>query len=416
MARYLMEKENNKSIIDVNLTEPEEELTYKDILKKCEPKSTKGQYIGKLCCSCYYVEEFQRVEHLAQAFSKNPDIPAVGVVNKDNELTGIIIRQELFDLLSRPYGRDLYYYKRISMLTRETDRFYYDMNIYSVANKLSNSLRGKETATEHYLLVNNKGEFSGIFSSIDLLKYLSEITQQDMKFAKDIQFRIIREKEFVNDKCEIYGTSKMAKGVGGDFYAIKKYSDANWVVLICDVSGKGMPAALVTAVIGGMFGIHDLKKGFKPFLVALNKYLYETFQLQKYATGIFIDYNEQTGEITLFDFGHGHLYLLRENRLVKLKIKNGNMPLGITEDITPNANKLQLRKNDLLVSFTDGIDEQTNTDGEEYDIMKLINIITKNKNKLSLKEISDEILKDIKEFRDTLPQHDDMTMILLKQK
>ncbi len=387
--------------------ENEKVLKFIDFKKKIKGHHT----IGKISSSSYYVEEDARIEFLAQELTKNEDITSVGVVNKKQELIGIIVKKELFDLLGRPYGRDVYYYKTVSLIVKEARMFRFNENIYSVGDKLAEELY--QTETKYYLLETGDGKFAGAFSTKDLLMYLSEMSQRDIRFATDIQSRIIQEKNFENHRCKLFGASKMAKGVGGDFYAVKKYNDTNWVITICDVSGKGVPAALVTAVIGGIFGVYDLNDGLKPFILKLNKYLFDTFQLQKYATGIFIDFNETTGEATVYDCGHGHLYLFRRSTFSKLKMKNGNLPLGISMDVNPVGNKLKLKKGDLILSFTDGIDEQSNAEGEDYGIKRMVPIIAKNLNK-GLKAIKDEIFADVKAFRKNQPQHDDMTLIMMK--
>ncbi|MFW5800107.1 MAG: SpoIIE family protein phosphatase [Spirochaetota bacterium] len=401
------EREKNRSDVNIGTTDI-------NVLKEYKP-TIKGDIIAKIASSFYYVEEDQRIEYLAQELTKNENIPAVGVVNKNNQLKGIVVREELFDLLGRPYGRDVYYYRKISTVTRETLCFNYKENIYSIANKLSKQLYDHETY--YFLLQTDDNNFAGTFSTKDLLMYLSEITQRDINLATKIQTHIICEggEHFINNNSEIIGTSTMAKGIGGDFYTIKKYNDTNWAIIICDVSGKGMAASLVTAVISGMLGLYDLNKGLKRFIVALNNQIYNTFQLEKYLTGIFIDFNERTGEMIVYDLGHSHLYLYRNQRFIKLKIKNGNLPIGITPDLSPQANRMKLKKNDLILSFTDGIDEQTNPEGEQYDIKNISKIIGKYKSQ-DLMIIKDKILEDVRNFRQTQPQHDDTTLICIMYK
>ncbi len=384
-----------------------------NILQSYTPKKPfKGDVIGKISSSNYYVNKNERIEFLAQDLTHNQDIPAVGVVNDEGELVGIIIKRELFDLLGRPYGRDVYYYRNIELITKKVTTFRFEENIYSTGDKLKEELYQQET--KFYVLTTGDNKFAGLFSTKDLLMYLSEMSQRDIRFATDIQHRIIKESIHNNEYCELFGASKMAKGVGGDFYAVKKYNETNWLIMIIDVSGKGIPAALVTAVIGGMFSIYDLNKGIRNFVTSLNEHLLNTFQLDKFATGIFLDFNERTGEIIVYDCGHSHLYLYRKNKFSKLKIKNGNLPLGITPNINPQASRYVLQKNDLLLSFTDGIDEQSNSDGDEYGIVNMIPILSKNKSK-SLKSLKDELFADVKSFRGSKPQHDDMTLIMMKK-
>lgn len=392
-----------------------DENTPEKIIKEFHHKKFKGEVIGKIACSHYYVHDDVRVEDLANELTQRKDILGLGVVDRDNKICGIIERREFFNTLSKPYGRDVYKYRDVKLLTKETEMFNYERNIFTVANLLSEQLYNN--TTKYYILNTTDNKFAGVISTKDLLMYLSKITQNDVKLAKKIQNSIIQEEEYfkTNKDGEIFGTSIMAKDIGGDFYAIKKYNKTNWVIMIIDVSGKGIAASLVTAVIGGILGVYDFNLGLKQFIKSLNEYIYNTFQLEKYATGLFVDYNEKTGELTIFDLGHSHLYLYRNKTFSRLKTKNGNFPLGITLDMNPIANKLKLKEKDLMISFTDGVDEQTDTLGNEYNINNIPLIINKFY-KQGLKTIKDEIFKDINNFKKNQPQHDDITMLFLNHK
>jgi sigma-B regulation protein RsbU (phosphoserine phosphatase) len=72
----------------------------------------------------------------------------------------------------------------------------------------------------------------------------------------------------------------MAKEVGGDFYMVKRLDDRRVLLCLCDVSGKGIAASLVTAVLGGIFDTYTAVSSLQVFLKGLNRYIIETFQLR----------------------------------------------------------------------------------------------------------------------------------------
>ena len=89
------------------------------------------------------------------------------------------------------------------------------------------------------------------------------------------------------------------------------------------------------------------------------------------------------------------------------------MPIGFVADIDPVANQFTLQKNDILFTLTDGINEQPNSEGTEYGMSRIQEIIEKNREK-NFEKIVELVFADLKEFRGYYPQHDDMTILLLK--
>ncbi|HOJ64367.1 MAG TPA: PP2C family protein-serine/threonine phosphatase [Spirochaetota bacterium] len=212
----------------------------------------------------------------------------------------------------------------------------------------------------------------------------------------------------------------MAKGVGGDFYSIKNIENKKWLMGICDVCGKGISASLISAIVGGMFDIYDFNnKSIEEFISLLNKYIYNTFKLEKYLTGLFIEFEEDSGKIRIFDMGHSlgasNLYLVRENNIISEITKNYNLAIGLVPDITTNSDLIELKKNDLFIAITDGVTDQRNSIEMEYGIKKFLKIITKNLNN-DLKIVKESIFNDIDIFRGNSPQQDDITFLLLKYK
>jgi len=376
------------------------------------PEHIHGEVIGKIASSFYYVNCDERVDDVADELNLHEDIFAVGVVNGARKAIGVIVRKELFDTLSKQYGRALYRDKNIGSMMMQTTMFHYRANVLSVTDELSTFLSTQ--AIRYYLLLNDSGEFAGIFSSKDLLIYLSSITQKDILLAKHLQLCIVREElEYREDRCHFFGAVKMAKGVGGDFYSIQQYAQGKWIVSICDVAGKGMPAALISVLLSGMSSVFNFSDGLREYLNRLNKYIYNTFNLESFLTGIFIDFDDTMGKIQIFDMGHSYCFLYRNGQLMQIKSRNDNMPIGIREDLDPKMNRYTLIEGDLLILLTDGIEEQKNPQGEIYGMNRVYRVIKKYGGN-GLKRIKDELISDHELFRKNQPQRDDMTMIFLR--
>jgi sigma-B regulation protein RsbU (phosphoserine phosphatase) len=132
-------------------------------------------------------------------------------------------------------------------------------------------------------------------------------------------------------------------------------------------------------------------------------------------TGLILKFDDSTGKVVLYDMGHGYLYLLRDKNFYALQTKSQNLPIGITEQMPLQSHHFVMKKGDILISFTDGIVEQTNEQGAEYSVNKIAEFIIRYKAK-ALDISIDELFADIQRFKGTEPQHDDMTLMVLQYK
>lgn len=386
----------------------------KEVLKVIQKDNSRGQMIGKLATGYYYTFNDTMIKDLAQELNKNPEILSLAVVDKELKPLGVIIRKELFDMLGKPFGKEVFENKMAERFLIKVPVFDKERNILSILDELDRKMSRHKT--ERYLLQNKDGKFNGIFTNIDLLSYLSEITQTDIKLAKQLQTSIVKENySLYESHFNLFAVSRMAKGVGGDFYTSLQYHPNHWVLSICDVSGKGVAAALVTAILGGVVSMYDFKDGLAHFIKKLNHYIFESFNTEKYLTGIFMKMDARTGKITLFDMGHSYLYLYRNNMMYKMKSDVKNFPIGITLELDPQSSHISLIPGDILIACTDGIPEQTNEAGEEYGISKIASYIRKHLPR-GLEKMGRDLFDNIQHYKGKEPLRDDMTLLILQYK
>jgi sigma-B regulation protein RsbU (phosphoserine phosphatase) len=273
----------------------------------------------------------------------------------------------------------------------------------------------KEPGISYFVLTDEERRFQGVFSTQDMLVYLSDMTQSDIALARDLQSRIVREREFVTGNTfELVSTAHTAKGVGGDFYDVREYDDGRWMFAFCDVSGKGIAASIVTAVISGMIGVFDFRvHGVIPFVKQLNDYIVRTFEAEKYVTGIFLDYNEHDGWLKICDMGHSHLFLYRRGRFVRLRNTHRNLPVGVVTDVNPGYDVITPRREDLLFLLTDGLIEQGNTDGEVYSLERVAGLLRTHAG-APVEEIADRLMSDFNGFRGRHHLNDDVSFALMR--
>ncbi len=377
-----------------------------------KPEPIFGQVIGRIASSHYHVSGGVIVEDILAELNKNPDISSIGVVDDAGSVIGVVARNMFFDILGRPFGRDLYKNRHIRSIAAETKRFKYTTNIFSVAEDLADDLNVHGYI--YYILTGDDGRFFGVFSNRDLLIYLSQITQRDIGFAKIVQSSIIKEETaLMSEYCEILAGTRMAKDVGGDHYMIRKYDESKWFFSICDVAGKGISASLLSVLLSGMNHMYDFSKGIRQFIVQLNDFIFASFHSEKFLTGIFVDFDEKSGRTTVYDAGHSYLCLYRNKKCVSLKSTSENLPIGITQAYQPASYSFTMKKDDVLMLYTDGMVEQSNPEGVRYGSAMLTGLITRvGTGNLSITK--DAVFSNIHGFRKHQAQDDDMTILMLK--
>ncbi len=401
-------------IADLRLVVSSDPDTLDGDLERVAPSPLPGEVIGKLASSRFFVFEHASVYDVARGLEKNPDIHGVGVVNRDKTPVGIILRQELFDNLGRMYGRDLYKRKLVPDVMRQPEKtFRDDVNILSVSEVLGDVL--SSSTSLYYALVDGSGRYSGLFSTIDLLIYLSKITSRDILLARRLQSSIVKQSISFSGKCTtVVGSSTMAKEVGGDFYVLKRLTDGKLLIAICDVSGKGIAASLITAVLGGFFDFYTTSGTLESFVSALNRYILDTFSLEYFVTGIVIEFDEDAGKAVICDMGHSYMVVVECGNLRRLSSEGANPPLGVVADLTPVTRTYRLKPGSLVLLFTDGVTDQTDNSGHDYTEKRLWKLLKAKGDVVDPGDLSATLSADLSSFRGEAPQRDDITFLVMK--
>lgn len=229
------------------------------ILEKT-PRDVSGDFIAKILSSRYYVFEDQSIENVADALAESPHIRALAVVSQELHVKGIIVKAALFELLGQRYCRDVFSKKPITAVMHEVRIFNDDTNIFYLSEVLTEEL--KLVKSTYFAGTGPDGTYSGIFSTRNLLIYLSDITKKDIKHAVKLQKSLFKEENsFSSGIFEFFALNKMALGVGGDLHFQYKYNESNWIIMLGDVSGKGVSSAFITAAISGILYSYDFSKG-----------------------------------------------------------------------------------------------------------------------------------------------------------
>ena len=220
------------------------------------------------------------------------------------------------------------------------------------------------------------------------------------------------------DRCEIdiYATMDPAKEVGGDFYDFFMVDDKHLAIVIADVSGKGVPAALFmvigkTLIKDHTFPDRDLGEVF----TAVNNLLCEANSEGLFITAFEGVLDLVTGEFTFVNAGHEMPFICKAGgNFEPYKIRAGFVLAGM-ENMKYKAGTMQLDVGDKIFQYTDGVTEATNINNELYGMDRLGETLNKVKNGTP-HEILPAVKKNIDEFVGEAPQFDDITMLCLEYK
>lgn len=262
----------------------------------------------------------------------------------------------------------------------------------------------------------------------DMLSYinnLTSVTAEKERISTELGIAsIIQENSIPNifpafperKDFDIYASMTPAKEIGGDFYNFFLIDDDHLAIVIADVSGKGIPAALFMMVtniliserthIGGTPG---------EILTTVNKRICSHNKADMFVTVWLGILEISSGKLTYANAGHDDPAICKNGGLFELVKSKHGIVVGAMEDIQYKDTVIELNKGDKIFLYTDGLPEANDKDNKMFGIDNMLNSLDKFKAS-SPKEILDGISKDVKDFVGDAPQFDDLTMVCLELK
>lgn len=210
---------------------------------------------------------------------------------------------------------------------------------------------------------------------------------------------------------DIFATMDPAKEVGGDFYDFFLVDDDHLVMVMADVSGKGVPAALFMVIARTLIkNCAQTNSSPKDILEKVNKQLCENNDVEMFVTVWLGIIQLSTGVLKAANAGHEYPVLKKaDGEFELIKDKHGFVLAGM-EMSKYKEYELILGKKDVLYLYTDGVPEATSADKELYGTERMLKVLNNNK-EASMEELLSEVRKDIDLFVGDAPQFDDITML-----
>jgi len=268
--------------------------------------------------------------------------------------------------------------------------------------------------------------FDGMTASVERLLRESEEKlrmQSELEIAREVQTQLFPRSAPEVPGLALYGVCKAARTVSGDYYDFLNLGENRVCLVLGDVSGKGISAALLMAAIqsalraqfynglGSTGGSQAKALSTAEVVGRLNVQLYESTPREKYVTFFFAVYDAASRSLTYTNAGHLPPVLLRHGKVERLNV--GGTVVGLFSPMTYDQAEVQIQPGDLLVAFTDGITEPENIYGEEFGEERLLQVVRRARS-VSAQTLTEEIYRSVSDWTGSPELQDDMTMLVAK--
>ncbi len=245
---------------------------------------------------------------------------------------------------------------------------------------------------------------------------VKERIESELRVATEIQTSMLPRlfPPFPNRKeFDLYATMVPAREVGGDFYDFFFTSPTNLCIIIGDVCGKGIPAALFMAICKTLLRTESLHTSNpSEVLFSVNNTLYPDNESSMFFTGLCAMLDTDTGEMVIANGGHNPPLLCPAGQGFEYIQLPRGLVVGAMPDTKYESRTYKLKPHDTLVMYTDGVTEAMNGDAQLYSEARLLGCLNKLRGK-NVGDIIHGVKADIDIFAQGTPQSDDITMVVL---
>ena len=237
--------------------------------------------------------------------------------------------------------------------------------------------------------------------------------EEELELAKEIQKNLLPKSMPQLSDFEFDASTISSRQIGGDYYDLIKIDDENYIGAIADVSGKGVPASLLMANLQAFLkSISRLDLSIEQATELINDLVSENTSDGRFITFFWFKLDIESKMFTYVNAGHNPPLLIRDNKIRYLD--KGGILLGVMKTKFHYVSEtITLKKNDLIVLFTDGVTEAKNKNDEEFSDEKLEKILLSLTHNTAA-EVVNKIKNSIEVFTNGQPQSDDITLLVMK--
>jgi sigma-B regulation protein RsbU (phosphoserine phosphatase) len=262
--------------------------------------------------------------------------------------------------------------------------------------------------------------------SASITRLLEEVSEkkkleQELEIAREVQATLFPKQLPHPRGMVVFGGCEPARVVSGDYYDFIVEDEARLDIVVGDISGKGISAALLMANLQAAMrnqllsvshrNPEDLENSLAEVMGQLNQQIYLNSPSEKYATLFLSRYDAETRRLSYCNAGHLPPVLLGKNGPEMLEATG--MVVGLFPNATYQAKSVELSPGSMLAIFTDGVTEAVNQADEEFGEARLLEAL-KHSRTCAPEEVFKFIIGKVREWQGDLPQHDDITLIVAK--
>ncbi len=238
--------------------------------------------------------------------------------------------------------------------------------------------------------------------------------EEELNLARQIQRNSLLSEFPALPRCEVHALMLPSKHVGGDLYDVVEAGDGSWFVAIADVSGKGVPAALLSSMLQASLRTQAASvRSPAEILRNINHLMYRSTAVQQFATFFLARLDGERLELSCSNAGHNWPVLLRRGHERRF-LERGGLVLGFREGAEFEEERVSLLPGDLLVLYTDGISEAALASGEQFGEERLYAALAAMPAALPACEVAARLLATLRGFLDGVEPQDDITLLVLR--
>lgn len=237
--------------------------------------------------------------------------------------------------------------------------------------------------------------------------------KQEMEIARQVQARLFPQNLPPMRTLEYAGSCRQARAVGGDYYDFLDLGEGRLALLLADISGKGMSAALLMAHLQANLRGHTARahENARELLCWVNQMLFESTSPEHYATLFFAIYDDAARTLRYINCGHNAPVLFRNGGQAE-RLGPTATVVGLIEEWDCEMEEVALELGDTLVVFSDGVTEAANEHSQLFGDVKLIDLVQRNMS-LPAKELMAAIAAEVTLFSGR-EQEDDLTLVIAR--
>ncbi len=241
-----------------------------------------------------------------------------------------------------------------------------------------------------------------------------ERIERELELAAAIQREILPRSLPAVAGVELAAANIPARHIGGDYYDVFPLSGGRVGFLVADVSGKGVPAALLVSTVHAAVHLQiDEAKTIAELVSRIDRHLRRFAATRKFLTLFFGLLEPDTGVLRYVSAGHNPALLVRPSGRME-HLDSTGVPVGMLPNSTWREEVRAMDPGDLLCVYSDGLTEAVDGADEEYGLDRLAADV-RERRALPLRQLSDEVLGRVNDFARGMPQYDDQTLLLVRR-